>query len=364
MKTLAAFIIGLSLVTGVAKTQAQVGVQITVAPPLIPEYVQPPCPVEGYMWSPGYWAWGDDGYYWVPGVWVAAPEVGFLWTPGYWDFEGGYYGWHHGYWGEHVGYYGCINYGYGYGGHGFYGGRWEGGAFRYNTEVWHVNNSVIHNTYSERPAEGPTGSRAAFNGAGGASGGPTANERTAMSERHVDPSSEQRSHEQAMKSDKSQYASVNHGKPATAAMNSVHGDKFNNAGHAAGASPAAAHTSASHVAAHTSNQQHSAPQQHTATQQQHVQHTAATQQHAQHSTAPQQQQHVQHSATQQQHVQHSVPQQQHSQPQQHAQQQQRTAPQQQHSQPQREPQQQQHSAPQQQHSQPQGGHEGGGEGHR
>ena len=37
-------------------------VSITVAPPPLPVYVQPVCP-PGYMWTPGYWAWGDDGYY-------------------------------------------------------------------------------------------------------------------------------------------------------------------------------------------------------------------------------------------------------------------------------------------------------------
>ena len=23
----------------------------------------------GLIWTPGYWAYGDDGYYWVPGAW-------------------------------------------------------------------------------------------------------------------------------------------------------------------------------------------------------------------------------------------------------------------------------------------------------
>ena len=29
--------------------------------PRSPVYVQPACPVEGYLWTPGYWAYGDDG---------------------------------------------------------------------------------------------------------------------------------------------------------------------------------------------------------------------------------------------------------------------------------------------------------------
>ena len=102
------------------------------------------------MWTPGYWAYGDDGYYWVPGTWVPAPYVGALWTPGYWGWGSGLYVWHPGYWGPHVGYYGGVNYGFGYMGIGFAGGVWAGGAFRYNTAVMRVNTTVIHNTYVDR----------------------------------------------------------------------------------------------------------------------------------------------------------------------------------------------------------------------
>ena len=46
------------------------------------------------MWTPGYWAYGDDGYYWVPGAWVPAPYEGALWTPPYWGWSGGIYVFH------------------------------------------------------------------------------------------------------------------------------------------------------------------------------------------------------------------------------------------------------------------------------
>jgi WXXGXW repeat (2 copies) len=64
------------------KAQAGLFISITVAPPALPVYVQPPIPGPGYMWTPGYWAWDDDDndYYWVPGAWVEAPEPGLLWT--------------------------------------------------------------------------------------------------------------------------------------------------------------------------------------------------------------------------------------------------------------------------------------------
>ena len=42
-----------------ASSFAQVGISINVAPPVLPVVEQPPCPVEGYIWTPGYWAWGD-----------------------------------------------------------------------------------------------------------------------------------------------------------------------------------------------------------------------------------------------------------------------------------------------------------------
>src|ERR1700684_3143485 len=104
--------------------KAGIEVSINIAPPVLPVYTQPPCPTDGYLWTPGYWAWGPAGYYWVPGVWIAPPRVGVLWTPGYWGFGGGIYAWHAGYWGPHIGFYGGVNYGFGYAGVGLGGRVW------------------------------------------------------------------------------------------------------------------------------------------------------------------------------------------------------------------------------------------------
>src|ERR1700689_3029072 len=109
-----------------AKSFAQIGVSITIAPPELVVYTQPVCPQEGYLWTPGYWAYGDAGYFWVPGTWVEPPTVGYLWTPGYWGWGDGVYAWNDGYWGSEVGFYGGVNYGFGYGGVGYQGGRWQG----------------------------------------------------------------------------------------------------------------------------------------------------------------------------------------------------------------------------------------------
>src|SRR5579864_9814223 len=129
--------------------QVSIGISVGYAPPPLPVYEQPICPGEGYIWTPGYWAWDGDDYYWVPGTWVMAPQPGFLWTPGYWGWGGGAYVWHGGYWGPHVGFYGGINYGFGYGGRGYEGGYWRHGAFYYNSSVSRVNVTVIHNTYNK-----------------------------------------------------------------------------------------------------------------------------------------------------------------------------------------------------------------------
>jgi WXXGXW repeat (2 copies) len=211
---------------------AQIAVSIRVGPPALPVYSQPPCPTDGYLWTPGYWAYGPVGYYWVPGVWVAPPRVGVLWTPGYWGMGGGIYAWHAGYWGPHVGFYGGINYGFGYGGVGFGGGMWSGGAFRYNSAVMNVNASVVRNVYINRTVINNTTivNHTSFNGEGGVMARPTGAEQMAMNEQHFQPTANQLSHEQAQSHDRNQLASMNHGVPGTAAMDSVNGRRYNQQG--------------------------------------------------------------------------------------------------------------------------------------
>src|SRR5438477_12166769 len=110
-------------------TSSSAGVVFSVSfgPPPLPVYEQPFCPGEGFIWTPGYWAYDYDfgDYYWVPGTWVRAPRVGYFWTPGYWAYSGSRFVFYDGYWGPRVGFYGGINYGYGYFGNGYEGGRSE-----------------------------------------------------------------------------------------------------------------------------------------------------------------------------------------------------------------------------------------------
>jgi hypothetical protein len=138
MSTILAVAIAGALLFTPTAANARGFVSVGFAPPMIPVYDQPIAPGYGYIWTPGYWAYGDDGYYWVDGAWVEPPYEGALWTPGYWGWGDGVYFWNAGYWGRHIGYYGGINYGFGYFGTGFWGGYWRGGRFFYNGEYNHL----------------------------------------------------------------------------------------------------------------------------------------------------------------------------------------------------------------------------------
>jgi len=153
-----------------------------------------------------------------------------LWTPGYWEFVGGLYVWHPGYWGPHVGFYGGVNYGFGYWGSGFYGGRWEGTVFRYNTAVVAVNTTVVRNVYVDRTVVHETVNRASFNGVGGVVARPTVQEQTFTREAHFQPTSNQLSHEHMASQDRSFLLSQNHGSPMSPAMDRVDGRRFNQQG--------------------------------------------------------------------------------------------------------------------------------------
>jgi hypothetical protein len=198
---------------------AQIGISISLAPPELPTYEQPLCPGDGYLWTPGYWAYGDTdtGYYWVPGAWVMAPEPNFLWTPGYWGWGGNGYAFNEGYWGLHVGFYGGISYGYGYFGDGYEGGRWQDGHFFYNRSVNNVNITNIHNVYNTEISH-TTVNRVSYNGgSGGIDRHPTPQEESYSHERHVPPVAAQNEHVQAARANPEQRASVIHGGAAATA---------------------------------------------------------------------------------------------------------------------------------------------------
>jgi len=200
-------------------------------PPPLPVYVQPPPPGDGYIWEPGYWAWGPMGYYWVPGVWVEAPYIGALWTPGYWGFYGGRYLFYPGHWGRHIGFYGGINYGFGYLGFGYEGGYWNAGHFFYNRAYNHINERVVHNVYEfhapDRGYNAPRGNygqprnnnqRPSFRGGNGVQAQPRPSEGAAWHEPTAPRMNTQVQHAQAYQSNRGQLATQNHGQPRTPAV--------------------------------------------------------------------------------------------------------------------------------------------------
>jgi hypothetical protein len=194
---------------------------ITFEPPALPVYEQPICPGEGYIWTPGYWSWDDDAedYYWVPGTWVLAPEVGFLWTPPWWGWGGEAFIFHEGYWGPQVGFYGGINYGFGYSGEGYEGGRWDHDRFFYNRAVTNVNVNIVRNVYENRVVINENRvTRVSYNGGnGGINARPTPQQQEAERGRHLAPVPAQTQHIQMARGNPQLRASANQGRPPIAA---------------------------------------------------------------------------------------------------------------------------------------------------
>src|SRR5215467_1993376 len=197
-----------------SRAQVAVGISVRIGPPVLPVYVQPICPGPGYIWVPGYWAYGPDGYFWVPGTWVFPPEVGLLWTPGYWDWDDGLYIWRDGYWVTEVGFYGGVDYGFGYPGSGFFGGYWQGENYYYNRSVTNVDVTIVRNTYNTTVVNNTTVNRVSFHGGtGGTTARPKSQELQAANQRHVAMTSVQTQHQETARTDRALLASVNHGRP-------------------------------------------------------------------------------------------------------------------------------------------------------
>jgi len=219
-RSIRAFLFALVVLSLSAAAFAQVRVAITIGPPPIPVYEQPVCPGDGYIWTPGYWAYGDDfdDYYWVPGTWVPAPEVGLLWTPGYWGWNGEGFIFYEGYWGPVIGFYGGINYGFGYFGEGYEGGRWDRDHFYYNRAVTNVNTTNITNVYNTTVINKDNGNRVSYNGGnGGINAKPTPEQQAAAAQKRSGPVAVQTQHVQEARSNPQQRASMNRGKPEVAA---------------------------------------------------------------------------------------------------------------------------------------------------
>ena len=241
-----------------------------LAPPAIPAYVQPPAPAPNYIWTPGYWAYANGGYYWVPGTWVPAPSPGLLWTPGYWAADNNTYVWNQGYWAPQVGYYGGVDYGYGYYGRKYVGGRWDGDRFRYNTAVTNVNQTVIQNVYVDRTVVVNHWNHVSYNGGrGGLTARPTDNELAERRGRHEFATSVQVQHQRIAAENRESFLSVNHGRPAIAAVARPFSERNRPEGRTAAFRTESVHTAVRSESQHRSPQyaqpqhaasQHMAPQ--------------------------------------------------------------------------------------------------------
>jgi hypothetical protein len=198
---------------------AQIVISVGVPPPPLPDYDQPVIPADGYIWTPGYWAYDDEfGYYWVPGTWIEPPQQGLLWTPGYWGFDNGNYVYYDGYWGDQVGYYGGVDYGYGYGGSGYEGGYWQGEHFFYNRTVNNITNVNVTNVYSKTVITNPTVNRVSYNGGeGGLTARPTEQQQSFAHQHHIQPTALQREHVEMAARDPALREAQNKGRPPIAA---------------------------------------------------------------------------------------------------------------------------------------------------
>jgi hypothetical protein len=200
-----------------AASFGEIGISVTFGPPALPVYEQPICPGDGYIWTPGYWAYDADDYFWVPGTWVLPPEAGLFWTPGYWAWGGDGFTFYDGYWATQVGFYGGINYGFGYFGEGYQGGRWDNGRFFYNRAVNNVNVTEIHNVYNTTVINN-TSTRISYNGGNGdINARPRPEDEAVARQRHFAPVAAQAEHLQAARSNPEQRASTNRGRPPVAA---------------------------------------------------------------------------------------------------------------------------------------------------
>jgi WXXGXW repeat (2 copies) len=192
--------------------------KVSVAPPPLPSYEQPTIPAQGYLWVPGFWAWRKSvpDYFWVPGTWVQPPQPGLLWTPPYWSRVDDGYAFHTGYWAAEVGFYGGINYGYGYAGDGYQGGRWENDTFSYNRAVNNLGSLGIRNVYDQSVTADDNAVRVSFNGGRGGTAARATSHQEALAS-VIGATAEQQKHFELAAMDRALYSKLNNGEPGVAA---------------------------------------------------------------------------------------------------------------------------------------------------
>jgi hypothetical protein len=74
----------------------QVLVRETPPPPKHEEVGR--APSASYVWTPGYYTYGNSQWVWVPGEWKTPPRAGSTWVAGHWDHVEGGWVWTPGHW--------------------------------------------------------------------------------------------------------------------------------------------------------------------------------------------------------------------------------------------------------------------------
>ena len=115
--------------------------------------------------------------------------------------------------------YGGVNYGYGYTGEGYQGGRWDNGNFYYNGAVNNISRERrITNVYNQPVSSQLTIHNPSYHGGrGGVTVQPTIGQRMLGAERHIQPTAEQAQHQSAARGNRALGASQNRGRPPIAA---------------------------------------------------------------------------------------------------------------------------------------------------
>ena len=114
--------------------------------------------------------------------------------------------------------YGGIDYGYGYSGDGYQGGRWENGAFLYNHSVNNLGSLAIANVHDQAVTADNNDVRVSFNGGRrGTAARPTQYQQAQASAEHVGATAEQQKHFEFASMDRSLYSKLNNGEPGVTA---------------------------------------------------------------------------------------------------------------------------------------------------
>ncbi len=117
-----------------------------------------------------------------------------------------------------MGFYGGVNYGYGYNGLGYEGGRWDNGRFFYNSAVNNFGAVRVANVYSQPVTVPPGVGRKSFNGGpGGILLKPTPEQERLATEEHVRATPLQVTQARTASMNPEQFQSTNKGKPPIAA---------------------------------------------------------------------------------------------------------------------------------------------------